>query len=372
MTQSDHDIAVVGGGVIGLTIAWALARRGRRVAIIDAGAERPAATHAAAGMLAPSFEREAGAMNSALYDFSRRSLKRWASFAVDLQAASGAAIDYRADGALGVAFTDPDAQSLREQYARLAAAGAPVQWLDGAAARSVEPALAGDVCAGMMAEDNGQVDPRRVVAALKTVLSRMPGVDFLAAQASSVSAAAGGARISLRNGAAIDAERVVIASGAGGLAGVPATGRLIPVKGEALAVGAPAKLLHHVVRAPGAYLCPKADGRIVIGASELRADDLGVDPDRIAELRAGADRAAPALAGLAEVERWAGLRPGTPDGAPIIGPAAETGGAVILALGHYRNGVLLAPATADHVAALLDGAADDRWRAFGPERFTDA
>ncbi len=175
----------------------------------------------------------------------------------------------------------------------------------------------------------------------------------------------------LFDGETLAAACVVIATGArvAGLADLP-KGAAFPVKGEALAIKRPASGPNRVVRTSSAYLCPKADGRVVIGATEVPGDwSLNADDARVEALKKGAAFAFPALKDAVEVERWAGLRPATKDGAPIIGPAPETQG-VIFALGHYRNGILLAPATADAIVRLIvEGRLDPSIAAFSAARF---
>lgn len=362
------DIAVVGGGVIGLTLARALLAEGARVAVVDAGELAPAASQAAAGMLAPSFEyRELPhALGEALYRFGAQSLTLWRDYAPALEEETGVFIDYRATGMLGVAYDEKDAAQLREQAAQTAALGGAAEIISGAEAREMEPALSASVVAALHAPGDAQVDPRRLLAALRASLSERRAT-AIEAKAVKIQARGGRFTVTLESGEEIMADKVALASGAVG--GLVPRGLVFPVKGEATAVAMKEGLFTRVIRAPGAYLCPKAEGRLVIGATEEKGrEDLTVAPAAVAALRASAAQAVPALDGAAELERWAGLRPGTPDGAPILGPDAA---GRHLALGHYRNGVLHAPVAAAAMAALMLGRRSPvDIGAFGPERFT--
>jgi len=360
------DIAVIGGGVIGLSLARELAREGARVGVIDAGTEIPPATRAAAGMLAPSFEIAHGEsvqgpdnrIGEALYAFSAASLELWPGFAAALEEESGVAVDLRHDGILGVALDEERAGALRRDAAFLRARGAAVEIIDGDEARRLEPGLSPDIVSALHAPRDGQVDPRRLLSALRLSVERVAGAVIPARVVGCVAAGAGFVA-RLADGGRVEAARLVLAGGASRLpmvAGVPAP-PVRPVKGEAIALATPAGAspdapgLRRVVRAPGAYLCPKSDGRLVIGATEIEGRaDLTVDKAAAAALRAAGARAAPGVAGLPLVERWAGLRPGTPDAAPILGAPRQGPGGLYFALGHYRNGVLLAPASARALA----------------------
>ncbi len=358
-------VVVIGGGIIGLSAAWRLAQKGAKVRVFDSGA--PAATFAAAGMLAPSFEAGPAAP---LFAFSRRSLALWRDFAAELEAESGLAIDFRADGALGVATSEEEAQALRTRAAALEDRGVRVEWLGPDDVAKAEPSLRPGLVGGLFAPDDGEVDPRRALQALGAALARR-GVVVEPARVERIGARRGGVDIICADRAVIAADTAVLAAGslASRIAGAPGlAGAVFPVKGEALALAAPAALLRRVVRSEGAYLCPKADGRIVIGATSLPGDaSVEVDSTRIEALRAAAEAICPALQPLAEQERWSGLRPATADGAPIIGRDALGPEGLLYALGHYRNGVLLAPATAAAVAALaFGGDADPALATFAP------
>ncbi|MEM9171061.1 MAG: FAD-dependent oxidoreductase, partial [Pseudomonadota bacterium] len=316
------DVAVIGAGVIGAAVAWEAARAGAAVCVIDAGARVPPATNAAAGMLAPSFEAVGGADGAALYRLGAASLQAWADFAGALQEETGRDLDYRPHGILGVAYSAEDAAAMRAAHDRLRALGAKVALLDGDEASAREPGVARPVLA-LHAPDDAQIDPRRTLAALQVALRRRR-VRMIDGRAVALAPAGAVMSATLEDGTRIEAERVVLAAGSAAKRLDPSA-PLVTVKGEALALSAPAQAagrqINACVRAPGAYLCPRADGRLIVGATEIPNDDsLDVDGDRVDALRRRAHAAAPGLASWREETRWAGLRPGTADGAPILGP----------------------------------------------------
>ena len=352
MTAKDFDIAIIGGGVIGLTLARALCDRGAKIAVIDAGPAIPTATSAAAGTLAPSFEygEEFGGPAEAVYHLGARSLAMWADYAAALEEETGVFVDYRRDGALGLSYRDEQTEALAEQAAQVKRLGGDVEMISGDEARELEPALSADIAAALHAPRDTQVDPRRVMKALTASLERRR-VDIIKARVLSLGEGDASHQFVTVDGDSYEAETIVLAAGA--VSGLTPMGLVYPVKGEATAIAGDG-VITRVLRAPGAYLCPKAEGRVVIGATEEIGpfDNHSVSPAAIAGLRANAVRAVPALGTAAELDRWAGLRPGTPDGAPIMG---QDKNGRYLALGHYRNGVLHAPAAAEAMAALILG-----------------
>lgn len=338
------DILIAGGGVVGLVAAHALARAGLGVTLVDDG--RPSATAAAAGMLAPSFER-ALAAGAALEDFARESLALWRALAPMLEEESGVPVDLQMTGVLSVVFEGEDAGDCPQDLK-----GGAV--LSATQIRALEPALAPDVARGWFAAGDGQIDPRALLRALPAAIVRHGGRLIRGQRVASVEQERGAiCGVRLSSGERLAAGAVIIATGAriDGLGPLP-PGAVFPVKGEALALARGAGAPSRVIRTRSAYLCPKADGRLVIGATEIAGEaSINADAARVERLKAGAVRAVPALASSAETERWAGLRPATADGLPIIGEGPDGPRGLHYALGHYRNGVLLAPATAAMLAA---------------------
>jgi glycine oxidase len=349
------DVLVVGGGVIGLGVAWRLAERGHAVAVLAAdpsGARPEAASRAAAGMLAPS--AEVGFEEMDLYRLGRESLRRWPAFARALEAASGMGVGYRDEGTLVVALDRDDAEALRRQFRFQQAEGVPVSWLTPADALDLEPFLSPKIAGAVHAPEDHQVDNRAVVSALRAALAAHPLAEVrTGAEVVAVEPHADRPAVRTASGERAEASVVVLAAGAWlrGIAGLPAPVPVRPVKGQMLALRAEAPFaLRHVVRTPRAYLVPKADGRLVVGAtSEEMGFDVRVTGGGVYRLLEGAVEAVPGVEELPLAETWAGLRPAARDHQPLLGFGAAPG--VALAAGHYRHGILLAPVTAEEVAA---------------------
>ncbi|MBB5076968.1 glycine oxidase ThiO [Nonomuraea endophytica] len=372
---------IVGGGVVGLSVAWRLARSGLPVAVVDP-APASGATHAAAGMLAPV--SEVTFTEEPLLRLGAASLARWPAFAAELTADAGlgpGALDYRTDGTLDVAFGADDLAVLEETAGFMEKLGLRVERLSGRECRRLEPMLAPSVRGGLLAPDDAWVDPRRVASALLAALERL-GVPIVRARVRELLRGDEGVQgVRLRPGDAdggpspadggpfpeeLLAERVVLAAGAwsGALAQVPVR----PVKGQILRLRSPQPLLGRCVRGTvhgqPVYLVPRGDGELVVGATQ---EELGFDTRVTAggvyELLRDARELVPGVTELELAEVVAGLRPGTPDNLPLVGPGGERG--LLVATGHHRGGVLLAPLT----AAVLMGEEGELASLCSPGRF---
>ncbi|MDR8413448.1 FAD-dependent oxidoreductase [Nonomuraea sp. 3-1Str] len=394
---------VVGGGIVGLSIAWRLSRAGRPVTVVDP-APASGASHAAAGMLAPV--SEVAYTEEPLLRLGVASLRRWPSFAAELAEDAGLppgvlapsrppgpfggarpvpssparsgpvpssparsgpvpsyGLDFRADGTLDVAFGADDLAALDELAGFMGKLGLPVERLTGRECRRLEPMLAPSVRGGLLAPGDAWVDPRRVTAALLAALERL-GVPVVPARVSELLRAPGGPGDGSGRGPAvvgvrldspadggdlpseIRADGVILAAGAwsGELYDLP----IRPVKGQIMRLRSPEPLLGRCVRgmvhgAP-VYLVPRGDGELVVGATqEEMGFDTRVTAGGVYELLRDARELVPGVTELEVAEVVAGLRPGTPDNLPLIGPAGVPG--LTLATGHHRGGVLLAPLT---------------------------
>jgi glycine oxidase len=328
------------------------------VVVLDRGDLGAGTSHVAAGMLAPVAETDAG--ERPLLELGLQSAQRWPAFAAQLGEVSGVDIGYRACGTLMLARDRDEAEALERERVLRERFGLRVEPLLPSAARRLEPALAPTLRSALHLPDDHAVDPRRVCEALAR-----------AAQAAGAVLRAG---VEVDELAALPAEQVVVAAGPwSGAFGDE--GRVRPVKGQSLRLRDPSGpgLLERVVRwgqpSPG-YLVPRGDGRYVLGAtSEERGFDTAVTAGGLHELLRDANELVPGVLELEIEEHLAGLRPGTPDNAPIIGRSLADP-RVVWATGHYRNGVLLAPVTADLVVAELTGETVEH--AFGPDRFLGA
>ncbi|GAA0931493.1 FAD-dependent oxidoreductase [Nonomuraea longicatena] len=418
---------IVGGGVVGLSVAWRLARAGRVVTVVDP-APASGASHAAAGMLAPV--SEVTYTEEPLLRLGAASLARWPAFAAELRedaglpagggAGEGAGdgargaggdgggdrggdggsdgLDYRTDGTLDVAFGSDDLAALDELAGFMDKLGLRVERLTGRECRRLEPMLAPSVRGGLLAPGDAWVDPRRVTSALLAALERRgvpvvrervlelvrdtgtgsetgtraaagtgTGTTARAGTGTGIETGAGGTvrGVLLEDSGVLAAERVVLAAGAWSrdLADVPVR----PVKGQIVRLRSPRPLLGRCVRGmvhgQPVYLVPRGDGELVVGATQ---EELGFDTRVTAgglyELLRDARELVPGITELEVGEVSAGLRPGTPDNLPLIGPSGVPG--LDLATGHHRGGVLLAPLT----AALLLGEEDDLASVCDPRR----
>ena len=459
--SASADVLVIGGGVIGLSIAWRAAQRGMRVTVADP-APGSGASNAAAGMITPI--SEAAYAERELFRLGRASQRRYPEFAAELTRLTGEPTGYRQAGTLQVAYDADDLAVLGEYQALQESFGVPARRLTARECRRAEPMLDPAIRGGLLAAEDASVDPRLLTRALLAAASkagaeiiRQPAAEILiagsarasaaqasapwaggtrasagragaaeagaaeagaaqasAAQASAAQASAArasaarasaarasGARASgaragagragaaragagraagalLGDGTQVLAPRVVLAAGwsSDSIAGLPAgtVPPVRPVKGQILRLrsgppGLLARSVRGIVRGSSVYLVPRESGELVIGATQ---EELGADTRVTAggvwELLRDARTIVPGITELELAEALAGLRPGTPDNAPVLGPSALPG--LVLATGHFRAGVLLAPVTADVITDYLaTRRMPDLAAAFTPGRF---
>lgn len=365
------DVAVIGGGVIGLAIAWRAAQRGHCVCVLERGELGAGASHVAAGMLAPVTEADAGEL--ALLELGLRSARAWPAFAAELTAAAGTGPGLRERGALVVARDRDEAEALERELALRVELGLEVRRLLPSAARRLEPALAPTVRLALDVPADHCADPRALVLALAEAARRAGVTLRTGARVERVEQRGGRVTgVGLAGGEVVRADRVVAAAGAwsGAIEGLPRI-PLRPVKGQILRLRDPAGpgLLERVVRFEGGYLVPRGDGRYVLGATtEERGFDTTVTAGGMYELLRDAGELVPGVLELVVEEFTAGLRPATPDNAPLLGRSEELAG-LHWATGHHRNGILLAPVTAQIVADGLDDDAAQPPEAFAAARF---
>ena len=354
--RSGPRVAVVGAGVCGLGIGWRLAQAGCAVEVFDRGRAGRGATWAAAGMLAAGAEAEPG--EERLLDLTRLAQGMWPDFARDLAAASGIDVDYRDEGTLVVALTRDDAEQLRFTYDYQRDQGIALDWLSGAEARRREPYLRPGIAGAVFSPADHQVDNRKLAAALAEAFRRAGGVLHEDTAVTAIDMDAGRARGVWVNGARRAADTVVLAAGAWSrsIDGLPneALPPVRPVKGQCLALrmDPAAPLLRHVLWAPKVYMVPRNDGRLIVGATvEEKGFDEELTAGGVYELLEAAWRPLPGLEELPIDEMWVGFRPTSRDDAPILGPTSIEG--LVLATGHHRNGILLAPVTAEVVSRFV-------------------
>lgn len=331
--------------------------------LIEKGDLGRGASHVAAGMLAPVAEADPG--ERALLELGRASAALWPAFAQELEEASGKPVGYRESGILVAARDRDEAEALDREIALREGLGVRVERLLPSAARKLEPALAPTIRSAFLAPDDHTVDPRRLTAALAIAAARA-GVEYRVGQ--EVSAVHPGEGVEIEGRQTVAATHVVVAGGAwsGDIPGIPKV-PVRPVKGQTIRLRGE-HLLERPVRYEGGYLVPRGDGEVILGATmEEQGFDTALTAGGLYELLRDASELVPGVLELDVTETIAGLRPGTPDNAPLIG---EHEG-VLFATGHHRNGILLTPVTAELVAGQLAGGAEID-AAFAPGRFVPA
>ncbi len=346
------DCLILGGGIIGCAVALELRARKVEVTVVERGPIAGEASSAAAGILAP--QAEAGGPGP-LLELARASRALYPAWAESLRAATGIDIAYRTDGALVVALHEHELDLLRARQAWQTAAGLQVERLSAAEVRALEPAL-GETHGALRFAGDHQVDNRRLARAVEQAAAQA-GVRFVSAQARRV--LHDGARVT---GADLDgtpqvAGQVVLACGSWSAlldgAGLPAQA-VVPIRGQMIELETRPPPLRHVVFGDDGYLVPRADGRVLCGSTEEHAGfRKEVTPAGLERLARRVARLCPALGEARVARSWSGLRPGTADGLPLLGPTALVG--LHLATGHFRNGILLAPITARLIASIVTG-----------------
>lgn len=369
----DREVVIVGGGAIGLATGFELARRGTPVTIFERGEAGRGTSWQAAGMLAPDAEIEFEELD--LYELNRESLRRWADFARRVEAASGESVDYRDEGTLVVADDRDSAEALERLYRFQQEQGASVEWLSGEEARETEPFLAPRLSAAVFAPLDHQVDNRRLVDALRAAFRAEGGTLYEHTPVEAIVPDAEAPVVVPSEGEQVPAEQVVVAAGVWSreLEGLePVAPPIRPVKGQMIQLRRERPFdLQHVVRGPEAYLAPKSNGRIVVGAtSEEMGFDTTVTAGGLYDLLEGAWEVVPGIYDLPVDETWAGLRPASRDHAPLVGRSGVPG--VLVATGHYRHGILLTPVTAEEMADLVRTGETSAWiEPFSPIRFSE-
>ena len=372
------DVAIVGGGIIGLACAWRARLQGLSVTLFERDHVGRGTSHVAAGMLAPVCEVEFGAAGKRVLELGLRSAEMWPGFAHELEETAGVSVGLLKTGTLVLARDEDEARELERRLAFRRSLGLRAERLRASEAREREPGLTPTVRLAIEAPDDHSVDPRLVLAALRSACETS-GVTVrehtavVAVELDEHRERAIG--LLLHGGERVRAAHVVLAAGpwSGQIEGLPVEAQVPvrPVKGQILRLRDPAgpSLLSRVVRFEGGYLVPRGDGSYVLGATvEEQGFDLSPTAGGVYELLRDASELVPGIDELRIEELSVGLRPGTPDNAPVIGPGALDG--LVWATGHHRNGILLAPLTAELLlATLLDESPGPLAEACRPNRF---
>ena len=368
MTTSD--VLVVGGGLVGSALARELAGRGLGVTLIERGQPGREASWAAAGLLSPQSDAHAP---GPFFDLGVESRSMYPAWAAQLEEESGIAVGYRRLGILRCAFSESEAEALSRRFAWQESAGhALARWTR----RDIETGLEGrsgpDVSGGVFFPEDGAVETRPLARAAALSAERR-GVRLLSGTEAVAFRISGGVCRGVETSSGpLWAGCVVDAAGAWAAfdAALPLSLPVEPVRGQILALRLPGWNLPTVVESDEAYLVPRPDHLVLAGATVERVGFLKeVTAAGVLALTGAAVRLVPALGQAQFVEAWSGLRPGTPDGLPLLGPTAAVGG-LVLATGHYRSGILLAPVTARLIADLVTGSGTRDLSPFSPDRFS--
>ena len=362
------DVIVVGAGLIGLSIAFELAERGANVRVYDRAEPARAASWAGAGMLAPYTER---ITDESLLAFCAASLREYPDFAQRIRDASGIDAHLRLDGVFYAAFETGEMDALRQHAEQLHSRGVRCELLDRGSILAAEPWLGAALTGGLVKYDEGHVDNRRLGRAL-TAACEARGVRV--EQSFTMEVECDSRRVlGVRTDRGYNGAQAVVNACGAWAAQLPGPPRscvppIEPVKGQMIALSVPRGFVRRATWIPGVYLVPRDDGRLLIGATvESSGFDERVTAEGVHALLHAALNAAPSLGSFTITESWAGLRPGTPDGLPLLGSTELDG--YFLATGHYRNGILLAPATARTIADAIERGEDAALEPFSIARF---
>jgi glycine oxidase len=356
--KRSFDLVVVGGGVIGLSCAWRAAREGASVAVLERSRPPAGATRVAAGMLAPIGELTFG--EPELLQMTLAAAELYPDFVAELESAAGVATGFRQTGALHVALDRDEAAELRRVHDLQRSLGLEAEWLSPRRCRELEPGLTPSFNGGVLAPGEASIDPRALTAGLLAALE-VEGVDLRTEVEVGAALIDDGRLTGVRSsdGDELAASAVLLATGAfaGESAWLPEAARppVRPVKGQILELrtrdGEPPPC-ERILAAERVYLVPRGDGRLIVGATvEEQGFDTTVTAGGVHELLREAYRLLPDVAEMELIEAAAGLRPGTPDNLPRIGPSPVEG--LLWATGHFRNGILMAPLAAETIAGLL-------------------
>lgn len=368
----NSDVLIIGGGVIGLSIARTLHRKGvRKITILESGAVGRESSFAAAGMLAPNAETE---KKDDFFEFCNASNKLYPDFAAELFYETNIDIELDRQGTLYLALTDTDSTEIGRRYEWQKTAGLAVEHLTARETRAIEPFLSPDVRESLFFPNDCQVENRKLLLALQKyasinnieILENTRVTNLLSEHDQIIGAASETEKFFART--------VVVATGA--WTSLIKTDNLRmpevkPVRGQMIAFQTAKRLFGKVIYSPRGYLVPRADGRVLIGATvEDAGFDKSVTKAGIEFLKENAFEIAPSLVNLEIAEKWAGLRPFAADGLPVLGAFADFEN-LFIATAHYRNGILLAPLTAEIMAEKITENKDsDYLKIYSPDRFT--
>jgi len=366
------DVIVIGGGLMGCSVAYQLAKEGIRVAVLERSVPGAEASSAAAGILGPSVESFEDALALQL---GRRSRELHAELADELDELFGVDIGFRRCGVLKVALTEEELPGLDEQAESLRVQGVRCDRLSPEELRREEPAIHPGVLGGLSIDEDAQVEPRKLLSAV-ALGAQQEGVTFrTGATVRAVEVEGGKVRGVQLSNERLDADRVVVAAGAWTtqIPGLPITpDSIFPVRGQMIATHTRPPLFRRIVFGAGGYVVTRPHGDVLCGSTMERVGfTRGISFGGMADVISKATQLAPSLADAPVDAHWSSFRPGTPDGLPLVGETRVEG--LFVASGHYRNGILLAPLTAELIAHAVAGNPQSRQaEALSPKRFEES
>jgi glycine oxidase len=373
VSAESADVVIVGGGVVGLSIARELSRRGAgRVTLVERGRLGAGASHAAAGMLAPQAEADGA---DKFFELACAGRDLYPLFAAELGEETGIDIELERTGTLYLALTDEDEEEITNRYDWQTRAGLTVERLSALEARGLEPCISPEVRGALRFPLDVQVENRRLVAALSASIEKRGVSAFTGVEVTSLITEHGRVRGVETLSGSIHAPVVVVAAGAWTSfltsrdKGAPGIG-IEPVRGQMLCFESVPRLARHVIYSPRGYIVPRLDGRLLAGSTTERAGFKSVvTAAGLQQITSHALEIAPGVAALPVMDSWAGLRPRSLDDWPVMGACNEVQG-LFFATGHYRNGILLAPLTGALLAEqIMTGETPSFLDAFRPDRF---
>ena len=368
MGNHTHNIIIVGGGVIGLSIARSLALRGvDDVCLLEKSRLGTEASFAAAGMLAPQAEADS---RDEFFDLLCKSRDLYPKFAAALKEESGIDIELDQTGTLYLAFNEHDQLEIDRRHEWQTRAGLPIEKINSLDARLLEPNIAPNISGALRFPKDIQVENRRLLNALVNSVAQLNirlrtgiNVEAIRLEKNHVT----GVQTSEET---LDCHTVILAAGPW-TSLIRSTIKIEPVRGQIVCLNTAPQLSRHVIYSPRGYIVPRHDGRLLAGSTSERAGFVKeVTVEAVTSILRNAIEICPAVASQPIADLWAGLRPKAPDGLPVLGPCGEIDG-LIYATGHYRNGILLAPITGELIAkAIVENTSQPALAPFSPDRFS--